>query len=89
VENSEYRRLDNRIFEYNLTTQQTVEINTSKPIGQNDLDPKYAPNDGFVIYTRTSNDGISQKVIQRTERRLDDSVVSQILFTEAFMPNWE
>jgi Tol biopolymer transport system component len=89
VENASYRRLDNRIFEYDLNSGETVEISTEKPVGQNDLDPKYSPDDGFVIYTRTSNDGISERVIQRTQVTLNNAVVNELLFTDAFMPFWE
>ncbi len=89
AENASYRRLDNRIFEYDLDSGETEEINTEKPVGLNDLDPKYAPNDGFVIYTRTSNDGISERVIQRTQLTPNDAVINELLFTDASMPFWE
>ena len=89
VENEEYRRLDNRIFQYDFLTGESKELDTEKPTGQNDLDPKYAPNDGYVIYVRTSNDDISERIVQRTQIRDDDSVFSEILFTGAFMPYWE
>ncbi len=89
VENADYRRLDNRLFEYDFTTALSTEIDTGKPVGLNDLDPKYAPNDGYVIYTRTSNDGISERVIQRTQATQNASVLNELLFTDAFMPFWE
>lgn len=89
LESNQYRRLDNRIFEFNFTTDQTEEILTDKPVGDNDLDPKYAPNDGFVIYVRTSNDGISERVIQRTQFTQDLTVVTERLFSGAYMPYWE
>jgi len=89
LEGEGYRRLDNRIFEYDLPTDAITELDTNKPVGQNDLDPKYAPNDGYVIYTRTSNDGVSEKTIQRTQVTLDETVITETLFTDAYMPSWE
>lgn len=89
AENAQYRQLDSRIFEYDLAADTTTEFVTEKPIGQNDLDPKYAPDGGYIIYTRTSNDGVSQRVVQRTQIRTDDSVVTDVLFTNASMANWE
>lgn len=91
IENVEYRQLDSRIFEYNLVSDETNEILTDKVPGTNDLDAKYAPDDGAIIYVNTSNDGISERKIFRTFPNEDVTIEarSEILFTNAFMPNWE
>lgn len=88
IENSDYRQLDSRIFEYDLSTDMTIEINTGKAEGTNDLDAKYSPDDGAIIFMNTSNDGISEKGVYKT---IVDGVFGQSedLFTNAFMPNWE
>jgi len=88
IENNDYRQLDSRIFEYNLTTDETLEINTTKATGTNDLDAKYAPDDGTIIFVNTSNDGISERRVYRT---IQDTQLGerQTLFTNAKMPNWE
>lgn len=88
VENTEYRQLDSRIFEYNLNTNTAVEIDTEKESGTNDLDAKYSPDDGSIIFVNTSNDGISERRIYRT---IDDLGIDkkEPLFTNAIMPNWE
>jgi hypothetical protein len=65
-ENDAYRQLDARIFEFDLTASERREILTKKPAGYNDLDVKYAPDDGAVIYISTSNDGVSKKDIYIT-----------------------
>ncbi|SHJ60781.1 Carboxypeptidase regulatory-like domain-containing protein [Arenibacter nanhaiticus] len=87
VENAEYRQLDARIFEYSLANGNVVEITTKKTAGTNNLDPKYSPDEGTIIFTNTSNDGLSEKKIFRTNASESNS--SQLLFTNAFMPNWE
>ncbi|MCH9661955.1 MAG: carboxypeptidase regulatory-like domain-containing protein [Bacteroidetes bacterium] len=87
-ENAEYRQLDSRIFEYDIVADTTIEIETGKPVGTNDLDAKYSPDEGAVIYTNTSNDGISQKNVFK--HVFGDNGASRVLlFTDAFMPEWE
>jgi antitoxin component YwqK of YwqJK toxin-antitoxin module len=89
TQNAQYRQLDSRIFEYDLTTNTSAEIETQKPTGFNNLDAKYSPNGGFVIFTYTSNDGISEKRIVRKQLDVVEIIVDEPLFTNAFMANWE
>ncbi len=86
-ENTNYRKLDSRIFEYYFETGESLEVKTGKPTGFNDLDAKYSPNEGAIIFTRTSNDGISQKDIYAYYR--ETNAGTDLLFTDAFMPDWE
>lgn len=86
-ENQEYRQLDSRIFEYDTTTDTTIEINTEKPVGTNDLDVKYSRDNGAIIYMNTSNDGISQKNIYKFI--FDESENRELIFTNASMPDWQ
>ncbi len=85
---STYRQLDSRIFEYSFTNNTTTELATDKPIGTNDLDAKYSPDEGGVIFMNTSNDGISQKNIYKFDFS-DILQLRQLLFTNAVMPDWE
>lgn len=87
AENSEYRQLDSRIFEYTISSGITTEINTNKTAGTNNTDAKYSPNEGSIIFTNASNDGISEKRIYRTNS--SETNGRQLLFTNAFMPDWE
>lgn len=91
IENSEYRQLDSRIFEYNLTTDESIEVLTGKAVGTNDLDAKYAPDDGAIIFMNTSNDGLSEQTIFRTGQNdeITGEAQREALFTNAKMPNWE
>ena len=86
-ENENYRQLDSRIFVYELGSELVEEIITGKPAGTNDLDVKFSPNEGAIIYMNTSNDGLSQKNIYKVQ--LDESENREMLFTDAFMPDWE
>jgi Tol biopolymer transport system component len=60
-QNSTYLRLDFRIFIHNKETNLSRELMNSKPSRYNDLDVKFSPNEEEVIYTNSSNDGISIK----------------------------
>lgn len=87
AENTAYRQLDTRIFEHMISSGINAEIDTEKVSGTNDLDPKYSPDEGSIIFVNTSNDGVSESSIYRT---YDNNVArKQLLFTNATMANWE
>jgi hypothetical protein len=83
-----YRRLDSRLFIYDLLTDMTIDVSQDKPNGTNDLEPIFSPNEAFIIFTNTSNDGISQKNIHRLEIESDQNS-RELLYENAFMPDWE
>jgi len=86
-QSANYRRLDSRIFIYNRVTNASTEINTSKPNGFNDLDVKFSPNEAEVIFTSTSNDGISTKNVVKAS--INDVDTRAILFAGGSMPEWK
>jgi hypothetical protein len=86
-ENSSYRQLDSRIFEHNFLTSVTNAITNEKPSGTNDFDVRYSPNEAELIFTNSSNDGISVKNIVKSGMSTIDSRV--VLFSGSFMPDWE
>jgi hypothetical protein len=86
-QSSDYRRLNSRIFLYDLTLDTATDISGDKEGGTNDLEPRFSPNEASVIYTNTSNDGISQKNVFTLS--MDDSESRTLLFNDAFMPDWE
>ncbi|QIE60534.1 hypothetical protein G5B37_13460 [Rasiella rasia] len=86
-EDATYRRLDSRLFVYDLDTATLTDVSGEKPGGTNDLEPIFAPNEAFVIFTNTSNDGISQKSVYRLE--IEEPETRELLYNNAFMPDWE
>lgn len=87
-QSSDYRRLDSKIFMYDINTgDPPVDISAERPNGTNDLEPVFAPNEAFVIYTNTSNDGISRKDVYTLEIGVEET--RELLYTDAFMPDWE
>ncbi len=84
----DYRQLDTRVFIYNFTEMTFIDVSDEeKESGTNDLDPRFSPNEANIIFVNTSNDGISQKNITKTN--LSGNLQRIILFQDAAMPDWE
>lgn len=86
-ENANYRQLDSRIYVYNFTTSIATEIPVERPSGFNDLDVRFSPNEAEFIFVNTSNDGISQRNVQKYTVGVLNSRVT--LFSSATMPDWK
>lgn len=87
-QDNHYRQLNTHIFIYNMQTGDVTDVSVAseKPDGTNDLDPRFSPNNAEVIFTNTSNDGISVKNIMKVT--LQD-ITRTALFPDAEMPDWE
>ena len=92
-ENSTYRRFDSRIFIYDKATNTSTELTSSKTNGFNDLDVKFSPNEAEVIFTNTSNDGISVKNVYKTSVTNTGTGTGgnarTLLFSGGSMPEWK
>ncbi|CAM1352442.1 carboxypeptidase regulatory-like domain-containing protein [Tenacibaculum insulae] len=83
-----YRQLDTRLFIYSFTDMSFTDASDAdKENGTNDLDPRFSPNEADIIFVNTSNDGISQKNIMKTN--LSGNIERVTLFANATMPDWE
>ena len=83
-----YRQLDTRMFIYNFIDDTFFDVSVAeKESGTNDLDPRFSPNEAYVIFVNTSNDGISQKNVTKTN--FSGNINRINLFTDATMPDWE
>jgi hypothetical protein len=88
-ENSIYRQFDSRIFIYDKVTNTSTELNTNKLSGYNDLDVKFSPNEAEVIFTNTSNDGVSVKNVFKTLVTGGGANSRVTLFAGGSMPEWK
>ncbi len=84
-ESNDGRQLDAHIFLRNLELVNTVDLSIEKDVGTNDLDPRFSPNGAQVIFTNTSNDGVSPKNILIMDF---DGDHREVLFENAEMPDW-
>lgn len=89
-ESADYRRLDSRLFIYDIPSATAIEISGDKPNGTNDLQAKFSPNQAQVIFMNTSNDGISQQNIVIIDVDIDENMGTRTDFImDGFMPDWE
>ncbi len=86
-ENSNYRIFNSRVFEYNVTTQGTIMLETEVISGQNDLFPSYSPDEGRLVLTRVLNNQGATPSIYSIVIGEDDA--DDELFTNALMSDWE
>lgn len=87
-ENTQYRQLNTHIFIYNFNTGTTFDVSDNgKPEGTNDLDARFSPNEAEVIFVNTSNDGVSQNDIYKTN--IDVAPLRELLFEDTKMPDWK
>ncbi|MCF4102052.1 carboxypeptidase regulatory-like domain-containing protein [Gillisia sp. M10.2A] len=87
-ESDDYRQLNSHIFLYTFVTGASLDISTSKENGTNDFEPRFSPNEALVIFTNTSNDGLSARNIFTTEIGGEDSERT-LIFENSMMPDWE
>ncbi|WP_188375065.1 carboxypeptidase regulatory-like domain-containing protein [Winogradskyella haliclonae] len=89
-ESSNYRQLDSHIFLYNRNTSNTIDLSDGKIAGTNDFDCRFTPNEAEVIFTNTSNDGISQRNIFVTDLLPNNNAAGRTsLIENAEMPDFE
>ncbi len=85
-EDASYRQFNSHILLYNTATGIFGDISINKDDGYNDLDPRLSPNEAKIIFTYTSNDGVSVKNVYTMDVNGDNR---ELLFENAFMPDWE
>ncbi len=89
-ESADYRQLNAHIFNYNFNTQTSIDLSQGKEAGFNDLDPRFSPNEASIIFTNTSNDGVSPINIYMVGVSEMNAEAQRVeLFQNAFMPDWE
>lgn len=85
----QYRQLDTHIFLYEFGTQNTTDLSviSEKPIGTIDIDARFSPDNGSIIFTNTPNDMISIKSVYSIS--LDEFEERNLLIYNAEMPDYE
>ncbi len=87
-QNTSYRIFNSRIFLYTIgSLDPPLQLDTDVLLGENDLDVKFSPSEGGVIFTRVKNNfGAIPAIYSFT---FDQTQDDQLLFTNSFMPDWE
>ncbi|MFP2996485.1 carboxypeptidase regulatory-like domain-containing protein [Spongiivirga sp. MCCC 1A20706] len=86
-QSASFRRLDSKIFSYDLNTDTATDLSTGKNAGTNDFDAEFSPNGANIIFVNTSNDGISAKGIY--VQAIEGDGERTLVFNNASAPNWE
>ena len=95
-QNEQSRQLDSRMFLLDLTTAELLDLslvqgsgnqnqNQNKPVGTNDLDPRFSPNGSQLIFTNTDNTGNGVQTVFTSDL---DGRNRKLLFSPAEMPYW-
>jgi len=84
------RQLDSNLYVFDRTAVTSTLITSQKPAGTNDLDPRFSPNEAEIIFVNTSNDGISENIINKVSFIISNNTNSRtLLYNNATMPDWE
>ena len=86
-ESDNYRQLNTHIFIYDLVSAVSTDISLDKPSGFLDLDPRFSPNESEIIFTFTSNDGVSEKQVYKVNS--SNTMLRDLYIPNANMPDWE
>jgi len=86
-ENGDYRIFSGRLFIYDIVNDMTTTVTTDVSQGENDLEPRFSPSEGSVIFTRVLNNASAIPAI--FTRGFDNTTNDDELFTNSFMPDWE
>jgi len=86
-ENASYRQFQSRIFIFDIAALTSLQLNTEVLPGQNDLDCKYSPDEGSIIFTRVFNNSGAIPLVLKFQ--FGAATQEDELFTEASMPDWD
>ncbi|MEO1262893.1 MAG: carboxypeptidase regulatory-like domain-containing protein [Bacteroidota bacterium] len=84
-ESPDGRQLESHIFLKNLSSGATKDLSHGKPLGFNDLDPRFSPNGALIIFTQANNFPNSQRDIFIMNIDGDGRT---LLFEDSEMPDW-
>lgn len=84
-QNAEYRRFNSQIFVYDRKTNESISVSGNKPNGTIDIDPRFSPNEAYVIFSNTSNDGKSSANLYNIDVNAKERKLVQ---SNAKMPDW-
>lgn len=86
-ENIDYRQFQSRVFIFDMASLVSTQLPTEVLLGENDLDVKYSPDEGSIIFTRVFN---NPSAIPRVVKFQFGTVTEEsIQFSAASMPDWD
>lgn len=86
-QNVNYRQFQSRIFIFNISTMTSTQLLGNVLPGENDLDVKYSPDEGSLIFTRVLNNASAIPKIMVFQFGASTEESQQ--FSAASMPDWD
>ncbi len=89
-QNNRYRIFDSRLFVHDFALGTSQNVLNGVSTGENDLDPRWSPSEGEIIFTRVSNnEGAVPAVYSYDIDPETNEEDDQLLFSNASQPDWE
>lgn len=90
-QSSNYRQLDSRIYLYNFNDGSSMDLSdlSNKPVGSNDYDPRFSPNDAAIIFSNAENDQRSPESVYVMDIDNNGAGNRNLLFENAEMPDFQ
>jgi len=85
-ESADYRQLNTHSFVYNFVTSTSLDVSFDKPAGFLDADPRFSPNEAFLIVTYSANNINAIKQLLIIE--INDTLEREVIIDEAKMADW-
>lgn len=84
-QNNQGRQLNSHIFQYDLTSNTTTDMSVNKPNGTNDLDARYSPTGGEIIFVNAPNDNSASGNVYK----YNQLGLRELILSEAQMFYWK
>lgn len=86
-QNVDYRQFQSRIFVFDVASLTSTQLINDVVLGENDLDVKYSPDEGSLVFTRVLNNVSATPRIMTYQFGIQEEEREQ--FSAASMPDWD
>ncbi|WP_299889235.1 carboxypeptidase regulatory-like domain-containing protein [uncultured Lacinutrix sp.] len=86
-ENANYRQFESRIFLFDVASLVSTQLPSGTVSGENDLDVKYSPDEGSLIFTRVLNNISAIPIVMTYQFGVSNEESQQ--FSAGSMPDWD
>ena len=88
IDTPDGRMLNSHIYEINLSTLAISDLSDEKPVGTNDIQPRYFSKGNLVVFVNEDSNNPNTRKILWLEREEGDSQVTRTDVTTGEMPEW-
>lgn len=90
-QNNRYRIFTSRLFIHDFALGTSQNVSNGVSTGENDLDPRWSPSEGEIIFTRVNNNEGAVPAVYSfdIDPETNNEEDNQLLFSNASQPDWE